>query len=661
MCSCMPNTSGTTMTVAYLPAFFGAAKYTGRLPPSTGICAEPTSRPSVGVTIMVCAHTGPAASAKPEAMLLAMKPRRVNGTLGSRLSRWGSSNLALSFIFSPLRGVLGWERGGILSREHAFLLGHDVPSAAARGAQDPEGEDREDRAGNADPVAPHLFLPELGFGALLGHELGEAFGRSRGGLCPRRVRSLSRHRRGERRRLARRGLAPGLGEQRCLLVREFSLIHGLHQDDIELLLAVARLDLHRDGLADEVAEHRERLRLLLQKHVDHRLRGEDAEFARVELARLAQDLAQHFVAHGLRRLDHAASAAGRASLAQDALERFAGALARHLDQAQSRESVDRDAGAVAPERLVELGQDRGAMLRGFHVDEVDDDDAAEVPQAQLARDHLRGLEVGLEHGVVEIARADVAAGVDVDRGHGLGLIEDEVAPAFQLHAPRERALDLVLDVVQIEKRALAGVVLELGGHVGSVFGGELLELLEIFARIDDDAAGALAGDVAQDALRERQILVEQGRRVRGERAAADAVPQLSQVLDVAAQLGFAGVLSDRTDDEPPGLVGGQELLQLVAQQLALGFVLDALRYPDVGILREIDHQPPGDRDLGREAGALGAERVLEHLHEERLAFRKDALDRLRRRVAQMSVLAFLPDVGDVKEGGAVQPDLDEGR
>ncbi len=27
----------------------------------------------------------------------------------------------------------------------------------------------------------------------------------------------------------------------------------------------------------------------------------------------------------------------------------------------------------------------------------------------------------------------------------------------------------------------------------------------------------------------------------------------------------------------------------------------------------------------------------------------------------MSVLAFLPDVGDVKERGAVQPDLDEGR
>jgi hypothetical protein len=44
------------------------------------------------------------------------------------------------------------------------------------------------------------------------------------------------------------------------------------------------------------------------------------------------------------------------------------------------------------------------VLGIVHVDEVDDDDAAEIAQAQLARDGLRGLEVGLEDGVVEVAR-----------------------------------------------------------------------------------------------------------------------------------------------------------------------------------------------------------------------------------------------------------------
>ena len=52
---------------------------------------------------------------------------------------------------------------------------------------------------------------------------------------------------------------------------------------------------------------------------------------------------------------------------------------------------------------------------------------------------------------------------------------------------------------------------------------------------------------------------------------------------------------------------------------------------------------------------------LSDLHQQRLALREDALDRLRRRVALLRVLALLPDVGDVQEAGAVQPDLDEGR
>jgi len=45
------------------------------------------------------------------------------------------------------------------------------------------------------------------------------------------------------------------------------------------------------------------------------------------------------------------------------------------------------------------------VVLALHVDEVDDDDAAQVAQAQLPRDRLRGLQVGLEDRVVEIARA----------------------------------------------------------------------------------------------------------------------------------------------------------------------------------------------------------------------------------------------------------------
>src|SRR6185312_688924 len=99
-------------------------------------------------------------------------------------------------------------------------------------------------------------------------------------------------------------------------------------------------------LADEITELRERLRLLVEKEVDHRLRGEDPEFARVELFRFAQDLAQDLVADRPRGLELAPSLAGRAALAEHVRERLACALARHLDQAELREAVDGEPRAV---------------------------------------------------------------------------------------------------------------------------------------------------------------------------------------------------------------------------------------------------------------------------------------------------------------------------
>ena len=82
-------------------------------------------------------------------------------------------------------------------------------------------------------------------------------------------------------------------------------------------------------------------------------------------------------------------------------ERFARAFARHFHQAQLTEAVHGGAGAVARECFAQFGQYRVAMFGRLHVDEIDDDDAAQIAQPQLARDRLRGFEVGLEDRVVE--------------------------------------------------------------------------------------------------------------------------------------------------------------------------------------------------------------------------------------------------------------------
>ena len=75
------------------------------------------------------------------------------------------------------------------------------------------------------------------------------------------------------------------------------------------------------------------------------------------------------------------------------------------------------------------------------------------------------------------------------------------------------------------------------------------------------------------------------------------------------------------------------------------------------ILRQVDEEPAREAHLSGQAGALGADRVLDHLHEQRLAFAQYFLDRLLLRA--VAVLPMLPDVGDVQERRALEPDLDE--
>ena len=109
--------------------------------------------------------------------------------------------------------------------------------------------------------------------------------------------------------------------------------------------------------------------------------------------------------------------------------------------------------------------------------------------------------------------------------------------------------------------------------------------------------------------------------------------------------------------KPPARPSGSSCCSRSRRRFALGLVADALRDADVRVLRQVDEQAPGEADLRRQARALGADRVLDHLHQQRLALVQDLLDGLL--LAAVPVLPVLPDVGDVQERGALQADLDE--
>ena len=144
----------------------------------------------------------------------------------------------------------------------------------------------------------------------------------------------------------------------------------------------------------------------------------------------------------------AAATAVRAGLGERLDQAGAHPLAGHLDQAERGHLGDLMPGAVPAERLGQPAQHQLAVGLQHHVDEVDDDDAADVAQPELADHLLGGLQVVLGDRLLEVAAgAGVLAGVDVDDGHRLGPVDDQRAAGRQVHLALQRLGDLLVDPV----------------------------------------------------------------------------------------------------------------------------------------------------------------------------------------------------------------------
>src|SRR5581483_10247948 len=206
--------------------------------------------------------------------------------------------------------------------------------------------------------------------------------------------------------------------------------------------------------------------------------------------------------------DDPVAAAGRALLRHHLARTVGDVLARHLDEAERRDLDDVRLRPVALQLLAERLLHGGTVLRTRHVDEVDDDDAADVAQAQLADDLLHRLEVVLRDRVLEASRrllragSDETPGVHVDHGERLGVVEDEIAARREVDAAAQRRADLLLDAE--------------GLHQG---------LALLVARDALDHVRRRLLQVADDPLVRAVVVDEQPLEVAGEQVADDAQGQ----------------------------------------------------------------------------------------------------------------------------------------
>ena len=205
-------------------------------------------------------------------------------------------------------------------------------------------------------------------------------------------------------------------------------------------------------LVFQIVEHSVQV---LAQNIDDRSAYDKRHFAETALCVRTGEPAVNHAERRFERRDAATAVAHGAALGLFGHEVHADALTGHFHEAELANRGRANRGFVAADGLAKFLIDGFAVFIGFHVDEVDDDEAAHVAETQLLCDFVASVDVCFKDDFALVLAVHLRTRVHVDRDESFGLLDDEVATTRKRYLTLQGASVVVLDL-EVFEQAFAG-------------------------------------------------------------------------------------------------------------------------------------------------------------------------------------------------------------
>lgn len=334
-------------------------------------------------------------------------------------------------------------------------------------------------------------------------------------------------------------------------------------------------------------------------------------------------------------LDLSRAVAGGANLCGDDTHFGAHPLSCDLGHAELGKGEDGMFCAVFLHGGLQRIEHMALILGVLHVDKIDDDNAAEVAEAQLACDLPRRFQV-YGHGICLLVALDggFVSRVDIDDVECFCMLNDEIGPAVHVHGPSEEGLDLPGYAVYIEDGFVAVMEVDdlfmTGGNAPDI----VLHLVHHARLIHHHIIKGMVEHIAKQGIGFPGFAEDDLRGMHAFQPQCDLLPLFHEAHHVVVELLHRLPFGDGTHDHTKVLRA-----HLVDDFLQPFSFLGGVYFPGNAhhLIERCHHEEAsGQGNFAAKPRAFGLNGLLDDLHEDVLVFRKDVVD-----LAGLDDLGFL--------------------